>query len=163
MATPVAPHPNQAAFTEGLIIVLQNWPVLKSAVDEEWGGPESREKQQWFIDTLVQYVGKEGSKLGAEDLESVMLQILQDEFNVTVDDDSVYALGKFILRMYHQCIKGDHSVVENLRREAETRRGTILNIAKREDEAGASEDDDSDDLTGSETDGSDDSEDMDEA
>ncbi|KAJ1649174.1 rRNA accumulation- protein [Dispira simplex] len=84
-------HPNRVAFTEGVTILLHAWPILRTAVDSGWGGPESEEKQKWFIDTLVDYFGQRGQHIEPEEVEHIMLQILTDEFNVAdIEDSSVY-------------------------------------------------------------------------
>jgi hypothetical protein len=53
-----APHPNQVAFKEGVQYLFHSWTALKLAVDGEWGGQDSVEKRDWFIDTVVDYFGQ---------------------------------------------------------------------------------------------------------
>ncbi|KAJ1984067.1 rRNA accumulation- protein [Dimargaris cristalligena] len=150
----MAQHPNRVAFNDGMTILLTSWPVLKSAVDEDWGGPESSAKRDWLIDTLVTYIGDRGNKTEPEDIEDVMLQILEDEFGVTIGDESVYALAKFIIRMYKECIAGNHTMVQNLKAEAEKKRDALPLLTAQpgpEDDASGS---DSETESGSEDDDS---------
>ncbi|KAJ1982322.1 rRNA accumulation- protein [Dimargaris xerosporica] len=162
----MATHPNQAAFAEGLQILLTNWPVLRSAVDQGWGGDESREKEQWLIDTLVGYVGERGRRLEPEDVEDVLVQVLSDEFDTVVEDESPRHLGRLIVRLYKECVTGNYRMLENLRVEATKRpQGySVIQPGPAGDTMGQTEDgseSDDDDASGSDgseytTDGSDD-------
>lgn len=54
----MADHPNKLAFEEGVSLILQNWTALKLAVEQDWGGVESVEKREWFIDVVVDHFEK---------------------------------------------------------------------------------------------------------
>ncbi|KAJ1984554.1 rRNA accumulation- protein [Dimargaris verticillata] len=151
----MATHPNQAAFAKGLQILLTNWPVLRSAVDQGWGGDESREKEQWLIDTLVGYAGERGRRLEPEDVEDVLVQVLSDEFDTVVEDESPRHLGRLVVRLYKECVTGNHRMLETLRLEATKRPQTYSVIqpaaadnAMAQSEEGSDNDDD-DDASGS--------------
>ncbi|CEP08931.1 hypothetical protein [Parasitella parasitica] len=115
-----AEHSNKIAFKEGTSYIFHNWTALKLAVEQDWGGVESGEKREWFIETIVDHFGKHGRKLDIEEVEDVLYQIMSDEFNATLEDDSPYLVAKHLVSLYEQCVKGDFKEVERLREKAKT-------------------------------------------
>ncbi|RUS20418.1 Pre-rRNA-processing protein TSR2-domain-containing protein [Endogone sp. FLAS-F59071] len=108
-------HPNQVAFTDGVSCIFRAWTALKLAVDLDWGGPDSAEKRAWFVDIVVEQFQQKGKKLDAFELEDILSQIMQDEFSVTLEDDSAYAVSQHIVKIYNECIQGDYTSVNALR------------------------------------------------
>ncbi|KAJ1970222.1 rRNA accumulation- protein [Dispira parvispora] len=127
----MASHPNRVAFTEGVAILLNSWPILRTAVESGWGGPESEEKQKWFIDTLVDYIGQRGQRIEPEEVEHIMLQILTDEFNVAdIEDSSVYHLAAYMVKLYKECVTGNHQCIQRLKEEAQKKSQGTLQLAE---------------------------------
>ncbi|KAI8969185.1 Pre-rRNA-processing protein TSR2-domain-containing protein [Mycotypha africana] len=116
----MADHPNKLAFEEGASYIFNNWTALKLAVEQEWGGVDSVEKKEWFIDTIVDYFGKRGKKLDIDEVEDILYQIMTDEFNTTLEDDSPYLVAKHLIALFNQCIVGNYTEVERLREKAKT-------------------------------------------
>lgn len=59
MAAPTSSeHPNKIAFEEGVSYIFHNWTALKLAVEQDWGGVESDEKREWFIDVIIDHFDK---------------------------------------------------------------------------------------------------------
>lgn len=54
----MAEHPNKLAFQEGVGYILKSWTALKLAVEQDWGGIESREKREWMIEVIVDIFNK---------------------------------------------------------------------------------------------------------
>ncbi|KAI9478815.1 MAG: Pre-rRNA-processing protein TSR2-domain-containing protein [Benjaminiella poitrasii] len=139
----MADHPNKLAFEEGASYIFHNWTALKLAVEQDWGGVDSAEKREWFIDVIVDYFGKRGKKIDIYDIEDILVQIMNDEFNTTLEDDSAYLVAKHLVNLFNQCIHGDHSEVERLREKHKTQSSfvAVSSSVKQGD------DDDSDDDT----------------
>ncbi|RCH97224.1 hypothetical protein CU098_011206 [Rhizopus stolonifer] len=114
----MADHPNKLAFEEGARYIFNNWTALKLAVEQDWGGVESPEKKEWFIDVVIDYFGKQGKKLDVDDIEVVLSQIMSDEFHATLEDDSPYLVAKHLYELFNQCIHGNYAEVERLREKA---------------------------------------------
>ncbi|KAI8088607.1 Pre-rRNA-processing protein TSR2-domain-containing protein [Thamnidium elegans] len=114
----MADHPNKLAFEEGVSYIFHNWTALKLAVEQDWGGVESAEKREWMIDLIVGHFDKRGSQLDIDEIEDILSQIMTDEFNATLEDDSPYLVAKHLVLLYGQCVKGDFSEVERLREKA---------------------------------------------
>lgn len=97
-----------------------------------------------------------------EDVETVLLQVMVDEFDVNVDDDSGYEVAEQIIRSRQQCAVGQYDEVNKLReRFASKSGGKMDNMFKRAEDANQDTDWESDDS--GDDDESDDDVNMDEA
>ncbi|KAI9244539.1 Pre-rRNA-processing protein TSR2-domain-containing protein [Sporodiniella umbellata] len=143
-------HPNKLAFQEGVGYVLKSWTALKLAVEQDWGGIDSREKRDWMIEVIVDVFQKRGKSIDVEDIEDILSQIMVDEFEVVLEDDSPYHVAKHIFALYTQCIQGNLTEVERLREKflsQNQNQFAASNCVKQESE---------DDVSGDEIDGEDD-------
>ncbi|GAA5811208.1 hypothetical protein MFLAVUS_004639 [Mucor flavus] len=141
----MADHPNKLAFEEGVSYIFHNWTALKLAVEQDWGGVESAEKREWMIDLIVGHFDKRGSQLDIDEIEDVLAQIMTDEFNATLEDDSPYLVAKHLVLLYAQCVKGDFSEVERLREKAKLQNSfTASSCVKQGDDS--DDDDEEDDI-----------------
>ncbi len=56
------PHQYREAFEQGVSIVFSKWTALNLAVENEWGGPYSKDKaQQFIVDTLHWFYKRKGA------------------------------------------------------------------------------------------------------
>ncbi|KAL7750362.1 rRNA accumulation- protein [Sorochytrium milnesiophthora] len=111
-----ATHPNAAAFSEGLRIIFNNWWVLKTAVEYGWGGHDSEAKAEWFISSMVDYFGANGKKVDIFEIEDVVSQVMNQEFQTVFEDDSASDVAKELYELFQTCIRGDYTKLEELRR-----------------------------------------------
>ena len=58
-----------------------------------------------------------------EDIETTLLQVMVDEFDVNVDDDTGFETAETMMRVRAQCAKGNFDEVNNLRRRWEAGKG----------------------------------------
>ncbi len=82
--------PDLILFARGVIATLELWPALRLAVDESWGGPDSREKRRWLagevVDMFEQSIpspSRKNSKIETPDavyVEEMLLQVMSDEY-----------------------------------------------------------------------------------
>ena len=57
------PQEARPAFEEGVSLVCSNWTALGLAVENEWGGRNSREKaDQLIADTIAWFYSKKGAR-----------------------------------------------------------------------------------------------------
>ncbi|CCC13112.1 hypothetical protein SMACR_06330 [Sordaria macrospora] len=164
MATPT-PATCQSEFEQGVAIALHLWPALSLAVQNNWGGPDSADKRDWFAGAVVdlfpdlnkvlappqserqqqqqqQTTQKSKSDDHEEateepdqlDIETVLLQVMLDEFEVNVDDDSAFEVAEQILRVRLGCLKGKFDEVDALRRRFEGKGGKNVVFKKAEDQ-----------------------------
>lgn len=100
--TEAAPASTLVLFARGVISILNTWPVLRLAVEQSWGGPESREKRRWLAGALVDAF-ESAAAASAPDVpyvEEMLLQVLQDEFEVNLEDDSAADVAKQIVQLW---------------------------------------------------------------
>ncbi|KAK3292752.1 Pre-rRNA-processing protein TSR2-domain-containing protein [Chaetomium fimeti] len=170
MASTSNPSPAtcQATFEQGVAISLHLWEALALAVQNNWGGPDSADKRDWFAGAVVELFpdvskltpaqlqqktttakqnqaapsqqqsqsAQNGSVEEADqaDVESVLLQVMVDEFEVNVDDDSAFELAEQVVRLRGDCLKGKFDEVEALRRRWEGKKGNKVVFKKAEDQ-----------------------------
>lgn len=147
-------------------------------MQNNWGGPESSDKRDWFagaIADLFPDVSKltpaqlqqklqqqqrqqqhqsqasasaEAEEPDQEDVETVLLQVMLDEFEVNVDDDSAFEVAEQVVRLRADCLRGRFDEVEALRRRWESKKGNKVVFKKAEDQDDETDwdtDDDDDD------------------
>ncbi|XP_062109913.1 uncharacterized protein LOC133821785 [Humulus lupulus] len=128
-------------FSEGIGIVLYRWSALQLAVENEWGGRQSRQKAQQLHSDIFSWfthsTGKGKEPLYIDDLEEVLVQGLQS-LNTEVDDGSVEEVAEKLMIMHEECLDGNFKSIEGLR-EANHRRVPVRHVKQ------DGEDDDSDD------------------
>ena len=81
----------QAKFTHATALILHSWSALDIAVQNEWAGPDSSSKRDWLGGVVVDLFSfPPGKQIEVDDLEELLLQILEDEFELRLEDDSAY-------------------------------------------------------------------------
>ncbi|KAJ6265024.1 hypothetical protein Dda_1179 [Drechslerella dactyloides] len=123
-------------FENGMAILLNTWPALSLAVENEFGGPDSADKRDWMCGAVADLFSCTishplYSNLKAiadvlmcdftadpatdeEDLETFLLQILEDEFETALEDDSAFAVAQRVILLRRQCAADDLSGVQAL-------------------------------------------------
>lgn len=156
-----------------MALSLNLWPALTLAVQNSWGGPDSADKRDWFAGQVVEQFPplstpnttstttastngtsqKAQAQQGdqeepdAEYLEELILQVMLDEFEVNVDDDTAYDVAAEIVRLRGQCARGNFEEVDRLLARWQAHRGDKVNFKHGEDQDHETdwEDDDDDD------------------
>ncbi|KAF3211044.1 hypothetical protein TWF106_001295 [Orbilia oligospora] len=95
-------------FENGMTILLNTWPALSMAVENEFGGPDSADKRDWMCGAVADLFSSDPTT-DAEDLEDFLLQILSDEFETALEDDSAYTVSQRILLLRRQVAADDFS------------------------------------------------------
>ena len=158
----------KAQFELGVTLSLFLWPSLSLAVVNNWGGPDSKDKQEWFAQTTIDLL-EENPDADGEWIETFLLQVMLDEFEVNVDDGSGYEVAEQILKLRRDCGKGDFREVESMKERWDRKGGKSEDVGKlfekrerneEEDETDSSEEEDED---GDEDKDEDEDVDMDEA
>ncbi|CAO3634706.1 unnamed protein product [Cunninghamella blakesleeana] len=93
-----------------------------------------------MIETITDFFGKNGKKVDTEDIEDILNQIMLDEFQTLLEDDSAYLVAKHLVELFHQCINGNYTEVERLRAKYQHQPLASSNCVKQDS------DDDDDDL-----------------
>lgn len=186
-ADPQADHPaqpktdtRQSRFEQGVALSLNLWPALTLAVQNNWGGPDSSDKRDWFAgevasqfppfpsstsssNTASNGTASQQAQQGdqeepdAEYLEELILQVMLDEFEVNVDDDTAFDVATEIVRLRSQCARANYDEVDRLLARWQARKGEKVHFKHGEDQDGETDWEDDDDEEGDSDD------DMDEA
>ncbi|TFB07160.1 Pre-rRNA-processing protein TSR2 [Trichoderma ghanense] len=127
----------QSNFEQAVACALHLWPALTLAVQNGWGGPDSADKRDWFAGAVVDLFPEfadaqpgEAAKTAAEepdmeDVETVLLQVMVDEFEVNIDDDSTLEVARSIVKARSECAIGEfNEEVKKLRERFANRKGT---------------------------------------
>lgn len=93
-----------AYFDLALSLLLYKWAPLTLAVNSLWGGPDSADKRDWLVGVLSDQFTSDPST-DAEDIESIVMQVMQDEFDVRLEDQSEEQLATDILRWRRTCFE----------------------------------------------------------
>ncbi|KAI0483661.1 Pre-rRNA-processing protein TSR2-domain-containing protein [Xylaria cf. heliscus] len=135
-----SPDTRQQQFEQGVAISLHLWHSLTIAVQNNWGGPDSSDKRDWlagvivdlfpsFVDLASATTSSQNSTTTQpqkkkknlpeepipEDIEETLLQVMFDEFEANVDDQSEAEVADRIMRCRAQCAAGNFALVEELR------------------------------------------------
>ena len=99
---PAPPNPSLVLFARGVIARLEHWPALRIAVEQGWGGPDSRAKRRWLASVLVDAFddSQAASVPDAEYVALMLAQILEDEFGASIEDGSVEAVAADVVMLW---------------------------------------------------------------
>ncbi|KAH8999488.1 Pre-rRNA-processing protein TSR2-domain-containing protein [Lactarius akahatsu] len=139
--SPPPPNPALILFARGVIARLEQWPALRIAVEQGWGGPESRTKQRWLVSELVDAFDQQQQSTPTPDAEYVALmlaQVLEDEFGASVEDGSVEVVAADVVALWG----AGEDAVREWERKAEGARAKKVDV--REEVVDGDEDDDDD-------------------
>ena len=142
---PPTPEKLQQAFDNGIWYLLSLWPALHVAVQDNWGGPSSADKKDWFAgavsDLFVQRPDTDH-----DDLVMFLLQVMQDEFECNVEDDSEEEVAGRILALRKRVLEdGDVGAWRELEGRWRNRGQIKTNIQIVDNEAEVDSDDWDDD------------------
>ncbi len=93
---PPTPTQLQTAFDNGIWYILSLWPALHVACQNNWGGPDSNDKKDWFAGAVSDLFTQKPDT-DFEDLVIFLLQVMQDEFELNVEDDTEEEVARQIL------------------------------------------------------------------
>ncbi|EEH47448.1 uncharacterized protein PADG_03532 [Paracoccidioides brasiliensis Pb18] len=147
-----------AQFDLGITLVLNSWPALNLAVHNSWGGPASGDKRDWLCGAISDlFVDR--PETDAEDVEDVLIQVMNDEFEVVVEDESAGEVARRIIEVRAETGRGEFGRVTRMWEEWKRKRGAGVDAdadasigAFRKVEVNGDEDDDDDDDDGDDDD-----------
>ncbi|KAE8373747.1 Pre-rRNA-processing protein TSR2-domain-containing protein [Aspergillus bertholletiae] len=144
-------QPNSASsyLDLGVTLAIHNWPALTLAVQSNWGGPTSSDKRDWLCGAISDMLN-DRPETDAEDLEDVLIQVMNDEFDVVIDDESAVPVAEEIMEVRDLVAKGDFGPIkqmwENYQTKSQQKASNVAAAFKRgEDEDQDSEDSDEED------------------
>lgn len=118
----------QQRFELGVSLVLHNWENLTTAVDNGWGGPDSEDKRDWMAGAIVELF--ESDYVDCDDVEDRLLGVMEDEFEVSIEDGSSLPVAVGIIQMYQQCAVKDYSKLDAMFAKFQERQRNRSNVAR---------------------------------
>jgi pre-rRNA-processing protein TSR2 len=113
MPSSSASSPASAKIDLLISLQLHSWLALTLAIQNHWGGPTSADKRDWFAGAVSELLTN-GEIADVEDLEEVLVQVMLDEFEVVVDDDSPAEIAASIMEGRQRILQGDLSDVDRM-------------------------------------------------
>ena len=103
----------QSKFDLSIALTLSTWPALTLAVQNSWGGPESSEKRDWFAGAISDLIANT-QDADVEYVEEFMLQVMNDEFDVNIEDGSGEEVAARIIGLRKLTLQGDFTMVDDM-------------------------------------------------
>lgn len=103
----------QARFELGTCLALYQWEDLTTAVDNQWGGPDSADKREWMVGSIVELF-EMANYVDSDDIEDRILGIMQDEFGVSIEDNTAAMVAVNIIKIYKECAENNFGTVDAL-------------------------------------------------
>ncbi|KAF2863784.1 hypothetical protein K470DRAFT_209804 [Piedraia hortae CBS 480.64] len=118
--------------------LLSLWPAVEIACSNGWGGPESYSKKDWFAAEIVEYItnGQDGStpREKQEDLEVFLLNVMADEFETVLEDESEVDVAAGMLKIYDDLLNGDSGAARQIKARWEGRGRLVTDVRVEEPE-----------------------------
>ncbi|XP_028669150.2 pre-rRNA-processing protein TSR2 homolog [Erpetoichthys calabaricus] len=92
-------------FGNAVRAVLETWPVLKIAVENGFGGVYSQQKADWMVGAVQQYFF-DNVDLQQYEVEDFLAELLNNEFDTVVEDDSLPQVALQICKLFSSCSQG---------------------------------------------------------
>lgn len=89
-------------------IVFRGWTAMQLAVQHDFGGPESAEKAKWSTQSVAERIEK-NPQIQQYDLSYILEDIMEFEFNTTLEDGSQFEIAKVLLKCHELFSTGKKS------------------------------------------------------
>lgn len=86
-------------FRDAVSKLFQRWDVLHHAVESHFGGVHSREKAEWLPTVVVDFFAR-NADLEPSEVEHFISEIMDNEFDLVVEDGSLDRLSKQLCRCF---------------------------------------------------------------
>ncbi|CAO1940703.1 unnamed protein product [Urochloa humidicola] len=137
-----------AALGEGIKLVFGRWTALQMAVENQWGGRDSRAKADQFGESIHSWFCRSKGPHYFEDLVDMMYENISDSFNADFEDNSVEEVAEQLLIIHEECMQSNYSSIERLRNSHV--QGNAVSQSRQiaaDDDDSDSSDDDNDDAS----------------
>ncbi|XP_039137125.1 pre-rRNA-processing protein TSR2 homolog [Dioscorea cayenensis subsp. rotundata] len=103
-----------ARFGEGSALVLARWTALQMAVQNGWGGRESRQKADKLASAVLSWFSNDKAPLYIDDLENLLDENMVLSFNTEIEDGSVEEVAEQLMIMHEDCLQGNFELIDQL-------------------------------------------------
>ncbi|TEB06305.1 hypothetical protein FA13DRAFT_1739993 [Coprinellus micaceus] len=127
-ASSVTPIPNSSVlFARGVIARLSIWPVLRVALQESWGSSGGGDKKTLLASEIVDAFDQ-AELPDDEYVEDILLQIMEEEFEVGIEDGSAESVAKDIVKIYDDVKQGKTDLVQKFEELADKAKGKQVEV-----------------------------------
>ncbi|KAH3660374.1 hypothetical protein OGAPHI_006960 [Ogataea philodendri] len=146
----LADEKKQANFELGVAMLVHGWDILTTAVDNNWGGPESAEKRDW-ISAIVVDLFKQNKEVDIILIHETLFNAMEDEFDVLVEDHSTVHIASAVVQVYQDCLAGTFDRVQSmyqkyLQKQEYRKTHGVQKVELPSDESGDDDDDEDEDM-----------------
>ena len=88
-------------FRAGVTACLRSWSALRTAVQNEWGGPTSIEKGEMLREEIINSMIQK-KMTDIFDLEDALAIFMEEEFSIVLDDNSEKQVANTVFQMFDE-------------------------------------------------------------
>lgn len=111
-------------FEEGVGLILSSWLALQMAVQNEWGGRDSRQKEQKFAADIVAWLTRSTETRYIDELEEMLDENMILSFNTETEDGSLEEVAEQVMLLHEECLQGNYDMVSKLQISCSTAQPT---------------------------------------
>ncbi|KAL1339697.1 hypothetical protein AAHE18_U058200 [Arachis hypogaea] len=127
-------------FSEGIGFVLLRWSALRDAIENQWGGPDSRLKANNLATDILSWFTQSREPLYIDDLERKLCNGM-NSLSV-VDEDGSIEVAENLMDMHEECLEGNFVTIERYRQAIVNQAAHPRAIVNDKDDDEDEEDDD---------------------
>ncbi|XP_077250339.1 uncharacterized protein LOC143889852 isoform X2 [Tasmannia lanceolata] len=101
---------------EGISLIFSRWTVLQMAIQNEWGGRDSREKSLQLASDILAWFAQSKDPHYIDDLEDMIDESMVLSFNAEVEDGSIGEVAEQLMIVHEDCLQGNFESIEKLRK-----------------------------------------------
>eukprot|EP00252_Welwitschia_mirabilis_P017011 TRINITY_DN37825_c0_g1_i1.p1 TRINITY_DN37825_c0_g1~~TRINITY_DN37825_c0_g1_i1.p1 ORF type:complete len:212 (-),score=65.42 TRINITY_DN37825_c0_g1_i1:237-872(-) len=110
---PLSPEGLQR-FEQGVTLIFSQWTALQMAIQNEWGGRNSREKSQQLVSDIVAWLGQSTVPRYIDELEEMLDENMLLSFNTETEDGSLEEVAEQLMLLHEECLQGNYDMVSKL-------------------------------------------------
>ncbi|KAL9639144.1 MAG: hypothetical protein Q9164_001109 [Protoblastenia rupestris] len=110
VALPPSAEKIEAQFDLAIALVLHSWTSLAIAVQNSWGGTNGPEKRDWFAGQISELMA-EVPDADVDYVEEFLIGVMNDNFDVHVDDGSAEEIAAKIVGFRKLTLQGDFTLI----------------------------------------------------
>jgi pre-rRNA-processing protein TSR2 len=111
---PVLSAEGLSKFEEGVGLILSSWIALQMAVQNEWGGRDSRQKEQKFAADIVSWLTRSTETRYIDELEEMLDENMVLSFSTETEDGSLEEVAEQVMLLHEECLQGNYDMVSKL-------------------------------------------------
>ncbi|KAJ1294315.1 hypothetical protein BS78_01G137100 [Paspalum vaginatum] len=105
----------RAALGEAIGLMFGRWTALQMAVENQWGGRESRAKADQLGESILSWFCDSKGPHYFEDLTDMIDDQISESFTADFEDGSIEEIAEQLLIIHEECLQNNYSSIEKLR------------------------------------------------